>query len=69
MCAEFVAYYEATGQVNWLKKFIPGLKVVDDIYKPLKIYCINELAVQNTHNNKSCGAAKHIDMKYYVVKG
>ena len=24
MYAEFVAYYEATGQVNWLKKFIPG---------------------------------------------
>jgi hypothetical protein len=29
MYAEFVACYEATGQVNWLKKFMPGLKVVD----------------------------------------
>ena len=38
MYAEFVACYEATGQVNWLKKFIPGLKVVHDIYKPLKLY-------------------------------
>jgi hypothetical protein len=38
MYAEFVACYEATGQVNWLKKFIPGLKVVDDIYRPLKLY-------------------------------
>jgi hypothetical protein len=27
MYAEFIACYEATGQVNWLKKFIPGLKV------------------------------------------
>ena len=36
MYAEFVACCEATGQVNWLKKFIPGLKIVDDIYKPLK---------------------------------
>ena len=36
MYAEFVVCYEATGQVNWLKKFIPGLKVVDDIYRPLK---------------------------------
>jgi hypothetical protein len=26
MYAEFVACYEATGQVNWLKKFIPGLR-------------------------------------------
>ena len=39
MYAEFVACYEATGQVNWLKKFISGLKVVDDIYRPLKLYC------------------------------
>jgi hypothetical protein len=28
MYAKFVACDEATGQVNWLKKFIPGLKVV-----------------------------------------
>ena len=26
MYAEFIAGYEATGQVNWLKKFIPGFK-------------------------------------------
>ena len=68
MYAEFVACYEATGQVNWLKKFIPGLKVVDDIYRPLKLYCDNNPAVQYAHNNKSSGAAKHIDIKYYVVK-
>jgi hypothetical protein len=45
MYAEFVAYYEATRQVNWLKKFIPGLKVVDDINRPLKLYCDNNPAV------------------------
>ena len=65
---QFVACYEATGQVNWLKKFIPGLKVVDDIYRPFKLYCDNNPAVQYAHNNKSSGAAKHIDIKYYVVK-
>ena len=58
----------ATGQVNWLKKFIPGLKVVNDIYRPLKLYYDNNPAVQYAHNNKSSGAAKHIDIKYYVVK-
>ena len=54
--------------MNWLKKFIPSLKVVDDIYRPLKLYCNNNLTVQYAHNNKSSGAAKHIDIKYYVVK-
>jgi hypothetical protein len=68
MYAEFVACYEATRQVNWLKKFILGLKVVDNIHKPLKSYRDNNPAVQYAHNNKSSGTAKHIDIKYYVVK-
>ena len=68
MYAEFVACYEATGQVNWLKKFKPGLKVVDDIYRPLKLYCDNNQAVQYAHNNKSNDAAKHMDIKYIIVK-
>jgi hypothetical protein len=68
MYAEFVACYEATGQVNWLKKFIPGLRMVDDISKPLQLYCDNEPVVMYAHNNKTSGAAKHIDIKYYVVK-
>ena len=68
MYVEFVACYEATGQVNWLKKFMPRLKVVDDIHKPLKLYCDNNAAVCYAHNNKSSGADKHIDIKYYVVK-
>ena len=68
MYAEFVTCYEATGQVNWLKTFMPGLKVVDDIHKPLKLYCDNNPAVCYAHNNKSSGAAKHIDIKFYVVK-
>ena len=36
--------------------------------KTLKLYYDNELAVFYAHNNKSSGAAKHIDIKFYVVK-
>ena len=42
--------------------------MVDDIYRPLKLYCDNNPIVQYAHNNKSSGAIKHIDIKYYVVK-
>jgi hypothetical protein len=42
--------------------------VVDSIHKPLKLYYDNNSVVQYAHNNKSSGAAKHIDIKYYVVK-
>jgi hypothetical protein len=68
MYAKFVACYEAMGQVNWLKKFMSGLKVVDDIHRALKLYCDNELAVTYAHNNRSSNAAKYIDIKFYVVK-
>ena len=50
------------------EKFMPGLKVVDDIHMPLKLYCDNNPVVCYAHNNKSRGATKHIDIKYYVVK-
>ena len=52
MYAEFVACYEASGQVTWLKKFVPGLKVVNSIERPLKLYCNNEPAVFYAQNNK-----------------
>jgi hypothetical protein len=68
MHAEYMACYEATGQAVWLKNFIPGLKVVDSISKPLLLYCDNEPAVFYSNNNKSSAATKHIDIKYFVVK-
>jgi hypothetical protein len=45
MYAEFVVCYEATGQAKWFKIFVSGLRVVDSIEKPLKIYCDNDPAV------------------------
>ena len=67
MQTEFVACYEATGQATWLKNFIPRLRVVDSISGPLTLYC-DQPAVLYSSNNKSSGAAKHIDKKYHVVK-
>ena len=68
MYAEFIACYEATGQAIWLKKFIPDLKVLDCIDKPLKMYCDNQPVVFYAHNSKSSNATKPIEIKYYVVK-
>jgi hypothetical protein len=68
MYAEFIACYEAVGQAVWLKIFIPSLRVVDSISKPLILYCDNKAVVFFSHNNKSSGAAKHIELKYLVVR-
>jgi hypothetical protein len=42
--------------------------VVYSISKPLTLYCDNKVIVFFSHNNKSSGAAKHIDFKYLVVR-
>ena len=42
--------------------------MVDSIEISLNLYCDNEPAVFYAHNNKSSGAAKHINIKFYVVK-
>jgi hypothetical protein len=68
MQAEFLSCYMTIGQVVWLKKFVPGLRVVDNISGPLILYCDNKSAVFLSSNNKSSDAAKHIDIKYFVVK-
>jgi hypothetical protein len=68
MYAEFIACYEAVGQIMWLKKFVPGLRVVDSIERPLKLYYDNEAAVLYAHNNKKTKTAKHINITFYVVK-
>jgi hypothetical protein len=68
MYVEFVACYEVVGQTMWLKKFVPDLRVVDSLERPLKLYCDNEPAVLYAHNNKKIKAAKHNNIMFYVVK-
>jgi hypothetical protein len=42
--------------------------VVDSIERSLKLYCDNEPAVLYAHNNKKIKVAKHINIRFYVVK-
>jgi hypothetical protein len=51
-----------------LKIFIPSLRVIDSISKPLTIYYDNKAAVFFSHNNKSSGASKHIDLRYLIMR-
>jgi hypothetical protein len=68
MYAKFIACSEATCQAMWLNKFVSSLRVVDSIERPLKLYCDNEPVVLYAHNNKKIKDAKHIDIRFYVVK-
>ena len=68
MEAEFVACLEAMVQAKWLRNFILGLGIVDSIARPLKIYCDNSAAVFFSKNDKYSKGAKHMELKYFVVK-
>jgi len=68
MGPEFVACFEATIQANWLRNFISGLRVVDNISKSLKIYCDNSATIFFSKNDKYSKGAKHMELKYFVVK-
>ena len=62
MEAEFVSCFEASSHGVWLKSFISGLRIVDSISKPLKLYCDNSTTVFMAKNNKRGSRSKHIDI-------
>jgi hypothetical protein len=42
--------------------------VVGSIERLLKLYCNNESVVLYAHNNKKIKAARHINIRFFVVK-
>ena len=68
MEVDFVSCFEATSHGVWLKSFISGLKIIDTISRPLRIFCDNSAAVFMAKNNKSGSRSKHIDIKYLAIR-
>ena len=68
MEAEFVSCFETISHGVWLKSFISGLRIMDSISKPLKIFCDNSATVFMAKNNKSGSRSKHIDIKYLAIR-
>jgi len=68
MEAEFVSCFEATSHGVWLKIFISGLKIVDTISRPLRIFCDNSVVVFMAKNNKSGSQSKHFDIKCLALR-
>ncbi len=68
MAAEFIACYEASNHGLWLRNFVTGLRIVDYVDRPLKLYCDNKSAVLYSNNNRSSTKSKFIDIKFLVVK-
>jgi hypothetical protein len=68
MAAEFITCFEASNHGTWLRNFVTGLRIVDIIKLPLKLYYDNSSAMLYSNNNRSLSKFKHIDIKFLVVK-
>ncbi|XP_062100039.1 secreted RxLR effector protein 161-like [Humulus lupulus] len=68
MVAEFVACYEASNHGIWLRNFVTGLRILENVEKPLKLFCDKNSVVLYSNNNRSSSKSKHIDIKFLVVK-
>ena len=68
MAAEFITCYKVSNHGIWLRNFVTGLRIMDGIKRPLKIFCDNKLAVLYSNNNRSSTKSKHIDIKFLVIK-
>ena len=68
IAAEFVVCYEASNQGIWLRNFVTGLRILEGVERPLKIFCDNKSVVLYSNNSRSSTKLKHIDIKFLVVK-
>ena len=68
MAAEFIACYEASNHGIWLRNFVTGLRILNGVERPLKMFCDNRSAVLYSNNNRSTVKSKHIDIKFLIVK-
>ena len=68
MVAEFIVCYEKSNHGICMQSFVIGLRVVDFIQRPLKLYCDNDSAMKFSNNNKSSRNLKFVALKFLVVK-
>jgi hypothetical protein len=68
MQAEFIACYVAATHAAWLRNLVTGLRIVDSISRPMRIFCDNSAAVFHTKNNKTSSGSKHLELKYLTVR-
>ena len=65
--AEYIACFEASSQAIWIRHFIAGLKIVESISRPIKMYCDNKAAVAIANKRRS-GSKKFIELKFLSLK-
>ena len=68
MEAKFFSYFKASSHDVCLKSFVVGLRIVDSIQRPLRLYCDNSTVVFLAKNDKSGSQSKHTDINYLAIR-
>ncbi|GKC93004.1 hypothetical protein Tco_1158446 [Tanacetum coccineum] len=68
MMAEYIACYHATSHAILLRNLISGLKVVDSISRPIRLYCDNSSTVRFSNNTSSTGVDLYLETKHLYVR-
>ncbi|GJT82393.1 hypothetical protein Tco_1056735 [Tanacetum coccineum] len=64
--AEYIAAFDASKDVVWIRKFIYGLNVVPTIKKPIEMYCDNTGAIAIAKESGITKGARHFHANFTI---
>ncbi|GJV07647.1 hypothetical protein Tco_1345303 [Tanacetum coccineum] len=66
--AEYIAAFDASKEVVWIRKFISGLGVVPIIEEPINVYCDNTGAIAIAKDHGVTKGARHFRTKVHYLR-
>ncbi|GJR00657.1 retrotransposon protein, putative, ty1-copia subclass [Tanacetum coccineum] len=66
--AEYIAAYDASKEVVWVRKIISGLGVVPTIEEPINMYCDNTGAITIANEPGITKGARHFSAKVHYLR-
>nr|GEY31935.1 hypothetical protein [Tanacetum cinerariifolium] len=66
--AEYIAAFDASKEVVWVRKFISGLGVVPTIEEPISMYCNNTGAIAIANESGITKGARHFRAKVHYLR-
>ncbi|GJW69294.1 hypothetical protein Tco_0123718 [Tanacetum coccineum] len=66
--AEYIAAFDASKEVVWIRKFISGLGIVPIIKEPISMYCNNTRAIEIEKDDGVTKGARHFHAKVHYLR-
>ncbi|GJV26995.1 retrotransposon protein, putative, ty1-copia subclass [Tanacetum coccineum] len=66
--AKYIAAFDTSKEVVWIRKFISGLNVVPTIEEPITMYCDNTEAIPIANDHRVTKGARHFHTKVHYLR-